>query len=102
MSDLHAFHGDKDIAKTASAYFNDHEEAEDVEFGLPPNLYIGFATGLVGAAAGLLSLAIFFLIWDPAPYESAGWLRFIFLGAIAGFFMRMEKTLPKAVGHVDD
>lgn len=93
MPELHVIDGDKDIADSDFSSFHTYEQPEDIEFGLPPNLYVGLATGLVGALAGVLSLVIYFQFWDPAPYISPQWLFFAYLGGVVGFFLRMEKPL---------
>jgi hypothetical protein len=102
MPDLRVIDGGREIADAAPASFDIHDEFDDVEFGAPPNVFVGLATGLVGALAGFISLLIYFHIWDPAPYVSPQWLVFACLGAVAGYFMRMEKSLPPQLFVADD
>lgn len=69
------------------------DQVDDLEFGSPPNLLVGIFTGLLGVIAGILSLAIFFQFWRADPHTSPDWLIFVVLGAIAGYFMRIERLL---------
>ena len=69
------------------------DQLDDMEFGVPPSLLVGFVTSLFGAGAGVLSLVIFFYVWNPESYVSAEWLGFILIGAIMGFFLRLERPL---------
>lgn len=102
MPELRVIDGGNDFADAASAAFDQYNEIDDVEFALPPNLYVGLVTGLIGAAAGLVSLIIYFHLWDPAPYISPQWLTFAALGATAGFFLRLEAALPQLFLRTDD
>ncbi len=68
-------------------------------FGFPPSLKTGLLTGLVGAAAGGVSLFFYFLLWKPDYYVSPDWLIFIALGVIAGFFLRIEQPFFRALYH---
>lgn len=69
------------------------DQLDDTEFGIPPSLLVGFVTSLFGAGAGVLSLVIFFYVWNPDAYVSSEWLGFVLIGAIMGFFLRLERPL---------
>ena len=69
------------------------EQLDDTQFGVPPSLLVGFVTSLFGAGAGVLSLVIFFYVWNPHSYVSAEWLSFVLIGAVMGFFLRLERPL---------
>ena len=70
--------------------------ADDV-FGIPPNFTTGLLTGLVGAAAGCISLFLYFYLRQPHLYISPDWLIFVGIGMVAGYFMRVEQPLIKAL-----
>ena len=97
MSDLHVIKGGRDYAhETESSAINLHN-ADHSQFGPPPSLLVGIVTAILGAAVGVVSLLIFFKLWQPEPYISPQWLSFIILGAIFGFFLRLERPLVKAL-----
>jgi peptidoglycan biosynthesis protein MviN/MurJ (putative lipid II flippase) len=70
--------------------------ADDV-FGIPPNFKTGLLTALVGAAAGGISLFLYFYLRQPHLYISPDWLIFVGIGMVAGYFMRVEQPLIKAL-----
>ena len=69
------------------------DQLGDEVFGIPPSLIMGLMTGLFGATAGVISLLIYFFFWEPNHYISPTWLIFVALGFIAGFFLRVERSL---------
>jgi hypothetical protein len=75
------------------------DQLGDDVFGIPPNLKTGLLTGLVGAAAGGVSLFLYFYLWKQNYYVSQDWQIFIALGVIAGFFLRFEQLFFRAVYH---
>jgi hypothetical protein len=75
------------------------DQLGDEVFGIPPSLVTGLLTGLSGAAAGAVSLPIFFLLWEPDYYISPEWLIFVALGGIVGIFLRLEQPLFKDIYH---
>jgi hypothetical protein len=81
------------------AGFKFHQENE-VHFGRPPNLAIGIFTGLAGAAAGIFSLFVYFVLRDPLSYFSWDWLLFLIAGATAGFFLRLERLIVKDIKNL--
>jgi H+/Cl- antiporter ClcA len=64
---------------------------DDSQFDLPPSLFVGIITGLVGAAAAVVSLLVYFKLFQPETYISQRWLIFVFLGTVIGFFLRLER-----------
>jgi hypothetical protein len=75
------------------------DQLGDEVFGIPPSLRTGLLTGLVGAAAGGVSLFFYFYLWKPEYYVSPDWLIFIALGLIVGFFLRIEQPFFRALYH---
>ena len=75
------------------------DQLGDEVFGIPPSLKMGLLTGLVGAAAGGISLFLYFYVWKPDYYVSPDWLIFIALGVIVGFFLRIEQPFFRALYH---
>ena len=75
------------------------DQLGDEVFGMPPSLVTGLLTGLAGAAAGAVSLPVFFFLWEPDYYISPEWLKFVALGGIVGIFLRLEQPLFKDVYH---
>ena len=67
------------------------DQPDESEFGSPPSLITGLFTAIVGAGAGVLSLAIFFAVWEPDTYVSPRWLAFVLFGGIVGFYLRLER-----------
>ena len=61
---------------------------------------MGMVTGLLGAGAGVMSLLLFFQFWQPESYISQQWLPFVFVGAVIGFFLRLEQPLEAALSRV--
>ncbi len=78
------------------AGFKFHRE-DEIHFGRPPNLAIGCLTGLAGIAAGIVSLLVYFLLFDSLSQFSRDWLLFPVAGAIAGFFLRIEALIVKDI-----
>ena len=76
------------------------DQLGDEVFGFPPSLIMGVLTALAGAAAGAVSLPIFFFLWEPDYYISPEWLIFVALGGIVGIFLRLEHPLFKDVYHL--
>ena len=72
-------------------------QEDEAQFGPPPSLLFGFMTSLIGAAAGFVSLIIYFVLFNPASDFSADWLLFVVAGAAAGFFLRFERTLVREI-----
>lgn len=68
-------------------------------FGIPPSLKTGLLTGLIGTIAGVVSLKIYFFFWEPTHYVTPDWLLFVALGAIAGFFLRLEQPIYRDLYH---
>jgi hypothetical protein len=68
-------------------------------FGIPPNLKTGLLTGLIGTIAGVVSLKIYFFFAEPDHYVAPDWLIFVALGAIAGFFLRLEQPIYRDLYH---
>lgn len=75
------------------------DQLDDEVFGIPPSLKMGLLTGLVGAAAGGISLFLYFYVWKPDYYVSPDWLIFVALGVIMGFFLRIEQPFFRALYH---
>ena len=76
------------------------DREDEIHFGRPPNLAIGVFTGLAGAAAGIFSLFVYFVLRDPLSYFSWDWLLFLIAGATAGFFLRLERLIVKDIERV--
>lgn len=90
MPRLKVIQGGRDCSlKDDTADFQ-YDQADEGQFGPPPSILVGFLTSLVGAAAGIVSLLIYFKLFDPASYISRDWLIFVFAGAAAGIFLRVE------------
>ena len=68
-------------------------------FGIPPSLKTGLLTGLIGTIAGVVSLKIYFFFGEPDHYIGPDWLLFVALGAIAGFFLRLEQPIYRDLYH---
>lgn len=75
------------------------DQLGDEVFGIPPSLITGLLTGLAGAAAGAVSLPIFFFLWEPDYHISPEWLNFVALGGLVGMFLRLEQPLYKDIYH---
>jgi len=83
--------GGKDCTLNGKSAGFQCDQAGATQFGPPPSLLIGLLTGLVGAGAGVISLLIYFKVFQPASYVSPNWLIFVIAGAVAGFFLRIEQ-----------
>ena len=76
------------------------DREDEIHFGRPPNLAIGCFTGLAGAAASIVSLFLYFVVFDPLSYFSWDWLLFLVAGTTAGFFLRIEELIVKDIERV--
>ena len=70
-----------------------------MEFGPPPTLLVGLITGLLGAGAGVVSLLLYFKLWQPESYISQQWLIFVIAGAIVGFYLRIERIFQEGLSE---
>jgi hypothetical protein len=91
MPELMVIQGGRDSSLEDDTAGFQRVQADEGQFGPPPNLLIGLLTSLVGAGAGIISLVIYFKIFLPGSYASPIWLQFVLAGAIAGFFLRIER-----------
>ena len=95
MPQLQVIQGGKDCSFKDDTSAFQHDQSDDDPFGPPPSFLVGFLTSLVGAAAGVVSLLVYFMLFQPALYISPNWLVFILAGAAAGFFLRFEQALAR-------
>ena len=91
MTHLYTIRGGKDDPPSADRSTIDLHSMGDSQFDLPPSLLVGIITGLVGAAAAVVSLLVYFKLFRPETYISQHWLIFVFLGTVIGFFLRLER-----------
>ena len=91
MTHLYIIRGGKDDPPSADSSTIDLHSMDDSQFDLPPSLLVGIITGLVGAAAAVVSLLVYFKLFQPETYISQHWLIFVFLGTVIGFFLRLER-----------
>ena len=91
MTHLYIIRGGKDDPPSADSSTIDLHSMGDSQFDLPPSLLVGFITGLVGTAAAVVSLLVYFKLFQPETYISQHWLIFVFLGTVIGFFLRLER-----------
>jgi len=96
MSELHEIRGGKETLPAQNNLVSNFEPADDMQLGPPPSLLVGIVTGTLGAGASVISLLLFFKIWQPESYISQQWLLFVFAGAIIGFFLRFERVIDEA------
>lgn len=96
MSDLHVIPGGKESPPGQNNLIENFQPADDMQIGPPPSLLVGIITGVLGAGAAVISLLLFFEIWQPESYISQQWLLFVFAGAIIGFFLRLERSFDEA------
>ena len=92
MTHLYIIRDGKDDPPSAYSSTIDLHSMGNSQFGLPPSLLVGIITGLVGAAAGVVSLLVYFKLFQPEPYISQHWLIFVFVGTVIGFFLRLERS----------
>jgi hypothetical protein len=95
MPVLRIIDGGKDTAPPNFNPIDKYTEIDDINFSPPPNLYIGLLTSLLGAAAGLISLVLFFGFQQPELYVSPEWLVFIAIGGLFGFYLRLEQPITQ-------
>lgn len=88
---LRVIHGGIDQPSVAHKSVSDLESADPMHFGRPTSLLVGAITSLVGAGCGVISLLLYFRFLQPESYISQQWLIFVLVGAIVGFFMRLER-----------
>jgi hypothetical protein len=93
MSELHIIRGGKHNSPKAHSSVVGLQGGDVPQFGPPPSLLVGLITGMLGAAVGVVSLLIFFSLWQPEPYISTQWLIFVVIGAVFGFFLRVERAI---------
>ena len=93
MPKFTVFDGIQTLQTPSSKTAEIRDQLDEPEFGMPPRLIVGALTALFGAAAGMLSLMIFFYTWGPEHYISRQWLVFVLIGSVAGFFLRIERPI---------
>ena len=91
MSHLRLFKAGKAPPPTGREPASNFQSSTELQFGAPPSLLVGTVTGLLGAGAGAVSLLLYFRFWQPEPYISQQWLVFLLVGAVVGYFMRLER-----------
>jgi hypothetical protein len=68
-------------------------------FDRPPSMRVGALTSVFGAFAGGISLLLFARLWQPYHFLSAEWLIFVSIGAVAGFYLRIERAFTAKPHH---
>ena len=100
MSHLRHSQGGEEQPPARHRSIRNLHSADDISIGPPRSLLVGIVTGLLGAGAGVMSLLLFFQVWQPGSYISQQWLPFVFVGAVIGFFLRLEQPLEAAFSRV--
>jgi hypothetical protein len=70
------------------------------EFGAPTNLLFGVISASFGALGGVVSLVVFFELFSPYPYISTDWAVFVGIGAVIGYFLRIERPFLAIFGRL--
>ena len=101
MSNLRIVQSGKEPPRNEHNLADNFRSPDELQFGPPPSLLSGTITGLLGAAAGVVSLMLFFQLWQPEPYVSQEWLIFVVVGAVIGFYMRLERPFVEMFSQVN-
>lgn len=100
MSHLRVMRDGQERPPTESSPASNFRSSDEFRFGPPPSLLAGIITGLLGTGATLISLMLFFRLWQPEPYISPQWLVFVLAGAMIGFFMRLERPFVEVFSQM--
>jgi hypothetical protein len=100
MSHLRCVEGGEEVPLTERSLASTFHSPHDFRFGPPPSLLAGTITSVLGVGASLVSLVLFFWLWQPEPYISQQWLIFAVAGAIIGFFMRLEQPIVEVFSQI--
>jgi hypothetical protein len=101
MSHLRIIEGGETDPLTERSLASTFQSPHEFRFGPPPSLLAGTITSVLGVGASLVSLMLFFWLWQPGPYISKEWLVFAVAGAIIGFFMRLEQPIVEVFSQME-